>query len=72
MSTADFLGSINYSASSHSTIESSKEETFQMAARALIRAIRLKKTPRVLSIEGDFDAVIGDWKEVLSGNLIGK
>ena len=40
-----------------------KEEIFQMAARALMdefgQSIRLKKTPRVLSIEGDFDAVIG-------------
>ena len=46
-----------------------KEEIFQMAARALMEefgsGIRLKKTPRVLTLEGNLDEVIGDWKEVL-------
>ncbi|KAL7533612.1 hypothetical protein ACHAWF_004559 [Thalassiosira exigua] len=49
-----------------------KEEVFQLAARALMdefgSKIRLKKTPRVLTIEGDLDASIGDWKEVLLGS----
>lgn len=48
-----------------------KEEVFQMAARALMdefgRNVRLKKTPRVLTLEGDLDGVLGDWKEVLLG-----
>lgn len=46
-----------------------KEEIFQMAARALMEefgsGIRLKKTPRVLTLDGNLDEVIGDWKEVL-------
>ncbi|KAL7527551.1 hypothetical protein ACHAXR_002008 [Thalassiosira sp. AJA248-18] len=50
-----------------------KEEIFQIAARALMDEfgpqIRLKKTPRVLTMEGDLDAVIGDWKEVLLGSV---
>ena len=48
-----------------------KEEIFQMAARALMDdfgpQIRLKKTPRTLTMEGDLEALIGDWKEVLLG-----
>jgi len=50
-----------------------KEEIFQIAARALMdefgESIRLKKTPRVLTLAGDLDEVIGDWKEVLLGSL---
>ena len=46
-----------------------KEEVFQLAARALIDeyspAIQLKKTTRVLPIEGDMDCVVGDWREAL-------
>eukprot|EP00581_Thalassiosira_minuscula_P028824 CAMPEP_0183755208 /NCGR_PEP_ID=MMETSP0739-20130205/4039_1 /TAXON_ID=385413 /ORGANISM="Thalassiosira miniscula, Strain CCMP1093" /LENGTH=427 /DNA_ID=CAMNT_0025991973 /DNA_START=169 /DNA_END=1452 /DNA_ORIENTATION=+ len=53
--------------------EEDKEEIFQMAARALMDefgpTIRLKKTPRVLTMEGDLDAVIGDWKEILLGSM---
>lgn len=49
--------------------EDEKNEIFQMAARALMEEfgseIRLKKTPRVLTIEGNLEEVIGDWKEVL-------
>jgi hypothetical protein len=49
--------------------EDEKNEIFQMAARALMdefgSEIRLKKTPRVLTIEGNLEEVIGDWKEVL-------
>ena len=49
--------------------EEKKKELFEVAARALSDAfgkgIRLKKTPRVLTIQGDLDAVIGDWKDVL-------
>jgi len=49
--------------------EEEKNEIFQIAARALMEefgsGIRLKKTPRVLTIEGNIDEVIGDWKEVL-------
>jgi hypothetical protein len=48
-----------------------KEEVFQLAARALIDeygpAIQLKKTPHVLTIEGDMDCVVGDWREALLG-----
>jgi len=55
--------------------EEEKEEVFQMAARALMDefgpTIRLKKTPRVLTVEGDLDAAIGDWREVLLGNASG-
>jgi len=29
--------------------------------------IRLKKTPRVLTIEGNLDGILGDWREVLLG-----
>ena len=49
--------------------EEEKNEIFQMAARALMEefgsGIRLKKTPRVLTLEGNLEEVIGDWKEVL-------
>ena len=49
--------------------EEEKNEIFQMAARALMEefgeGIRLKKTPRVLTLDGNLDEVIGDWKEVL-------
>ncbi|KAL9190385.1 hypothetical protein ACHAXT_007596 [Thalassiosira profunda] len=52
-----------------------KEEVFQMAARALMdefgEGIRLKKTPRVLTLEGDIDGAIGDWKKVLLGGAGG-
>jgi len=52
-----------------------KEEIFQMAARALMDefgpTIRLKKTPRVLTMDGDLDAAIGDWREVLLGSMGG-
>jgi len=48
-----------------------KEEVFQLAARALIdkygQAISLKKNPSVLTIEGDMDCVVGDWREALLG-----
>jgi hypothetical protein len=48
-----------------------KEEVFQLAARALIDeygpAIQLKKTLHVLTIEGDMDCVVGDWREALLG-----
>jgi hypothetical protein len=48
-----------------------KEEVLQLAARALIDeygpAIRLKKTPRVLTIKGDMDCVVGNWREALLG-----
>ncbi|KAL7461933.1 hypothetical protein ACHAXS_002342 [Conticribra weissflogii] len=51
--------------------EQEKEEIFQMAAHALMEEfgpnIRLKKTPRVLTLEGDLEGVIGDWKDVLLG-----
>lgn len=54
--------------------EDEKSEIFQMAARALMdefgSGIRLKKTPRVLTLEGDLDEVIGDWKEVLLGTAL--
>ena len=49
--------------------EDQKKEVFEVAARALSeefgKQIRLKKTPRVLTLTGDLDAVIGDWKDVL-------
>eukprot|EP00985_Skeletonema_marinoi_P003162 scaffold1316_cov135-Skeletonema_marinoi.AAC.2 len=49
--------------------EEEKNEIFQMAARALMEefgaGIRLKKTPRVLTLDGNLEEVIGDWKEVL-------
>ena len=49
-----------------------KEEIFQLVARALADkfspGIRLKRTPQVLTLEGDFDAAIGSWKEVLLGS----
>ncbi|KAL3808212.1 hypothetical protein ACHAXA_006315 [Cyclostephanos tholiformis] len=52
-------------------VEEEKEGIFQMAARALIgeygQSIRLKRTPRVLTLEGDLDALLGDWREVLLG-----
>lgn len=52
-----------------------KEEIFQMAARALMDEfgpnIRMKKTPRVLTLEGDLDGVIGDWRNVLLGSSMG-
>ncbi|KAL7438829.1 hypothetical protein ACHAXH_009178 [Discostella pseudostelligera] len=49
-----------------------KEEIFQLAARALMEefgpTIRLKRTPRVLTMEGDLDEVLGgDWRRVLWG-----
>jgi hypothetical protein len=48
-----------------------KEEVFQLATRALIDeygpVIRLKKTTRVLTIEGDMDCVVGNWREALLG-----
>jgi len=51
--------------------EQEKEEIFQMAAHALMEEfgpnIRLKKTPRVLTLEGDLEGVIGDWKDILLG-----
>jgi len=53
-----------------------KEEIFQLAARALMdefgQGIRLKKTPRALTMEGDLEEVIGDWREVLLGSVSGK
>ena len=56
--------------------EEEKEEVFQLAARALMGeygpSIRLKKTPRVLTLEGDLDGVLGDWREVLLGGGRGK
>jgi len=50
-----------------------KEEIFQLAARALMEefgpTIRLKRTPRVLTMEGDLDEVLGgDWRRVLWGS----
>ena len=49
--------------------EEEKNEIFQMAARALMEefgaGIRLKKTPRVLTLDGNLEEVIGYWKEVL-------
>lgn len=61
---------INPEHSDEDTInEEAKEEIFQMAARALMEefgsGIRLKKTPRVLTLDGDLEEVIGDWREVL-------
>ena len=73
--------------------EEEKEEIFQLAARALTNeydnggnnkksnnnVIRMKKTPRVLTLEcsskngngsnegGGLDEIIGDWKEILLG-----
>ncbi len=49
-----------------------KEEIFQLAARALMDefgpSIRLKRTPRVLTMEGNLDDVLGgDWRRVLWG-----
>lgn len=55
-----------------SMTEEEKEEIFQLAARALQteygKSIRMKKTPRVLTLEGDLDDIIGNWKDVLLGN----
>lgn len=52
--------------------EEEKKEIFEIAARALSdefgKQIRLKKTPRVLTVQGDLDAIVGDWKEVLIGS----
>ena len=52
--------------------EEEKEEIFQLAARALQteygKSIRMKKTPRVLTLEGDLDEIIGNWKDVLLGD----
>ena len=49
--------------------EEAKEEIFQIAAKSLMEEygqnIRLKKTPRVLTVVGDLDSQIGDWKSVL-------
>ncbi len=46
-----------------------KEEIFQLTARALTDefgpSIRLKCTPRLLTLGGDLDAAIGDWNGVL-------
>lgn len=61
---------INPEHSDEDTInDETKEEIFQMAARALMEefgsGIRLKKTPRVLTLDGNLEEVIGDWKEVL-------
>jgi hypothetical protein len=51
-----------------------KDEVFQLAARALIdkygQEIQLKKTPCVLTIEGDMDCVVGDLREALLGGGI--
>ncbi|KAL3799940.1 hypothetical protein HJC23_007413 [Cyclotella cryptica] len=51
--------------------EDEKKEIFEIAARALSeefgKEVRLKKTPRVLTVQGDLDGIIGDWKEVLVG-----
>ena len=48
-----------------------KREVFETAARILSdefgKNIRLKKTPRVLTVQGDLDEIIGDWKEALLG-----
>lgn len=55
--------------------EEEKEGIFQMAARALMdefgQKIRLKKTPRVLTIEGNLEGAMGDWKEILLGGVDG-
>ena len=52
--------------------EEEKEEIFQLAARAIMneygKSIRMKKTPRVLTLEGNLDDLIGDWKDVLLGS----
>ena len=53
-----------------------KEEIFQLAARALMEefgpSIRLKRTPRVLTMEGNLDEVLGgDWRRVLWGDGTG-
>ena len=49
---------------SESMNDEEKEQIFQLAARALAEKIgpriRLKRTPRVLTLEGDLDAAIGD------------
>ena len=46
-----------------------KEEVFQLAARALMdeygESIRLKNTPRILTVEGSLDEILGDWKSIL-------
>ncbi|KAL7488984.1 hypothetical protein ACHAW6_014585 [Cyclotella cf. meneghiniana] len=51
--------------------EEETREIFEMAARALMEEfgneIRLKRTPRVLTLQGDLDGVIGDWREALVG-----
>ena len=55
-----------------SMTEEEKEEIFQLAARAIQteygKSIRMKKTPRVLTLEGELDEIIGNWKDVLLGN----
>ena len=52
-----------------------KEEVFQLAARALMdtygESIRLKNTPRMLTIEGSLDEILGDWRSVLLGKRAG-
>jgi hypothetical protein len=53
-----------------------KEEIFQLAARALMEefgpSIRLKRTPRVLTMEGNLDEILGgDWRRVLWGDGTG-
>ena len=51
-----------------------KKEIFHLAVRALADEfesdIRLKSTPRVLTIEGYLDKALGgDWREVLLGKM---
>ena len=54
--------------------EEEKKEVFEIVARALSeefgKGIRLKKTPRVLTVQGDLDGAIGDWKEVFFSESI--
>jgi hypothetical protein len=56
--------------------EEEKEEVFQMAARSLMEEfgsnLRLKKTPRVLTLEGNLEEAIGNWKEIMVDAVVGK
>ena len=42
-----------------------QQSTSSLSSNSNIRFIRLKKTPRVLTIEGNLDGILGDWREVL-------
>jgi len=65
----DSYPSDNSNTGEYTISEEAKEEIFQIAAKSLMEEygqnIRLKKTPRVLTVVGDLDSQIGDWKSVL-------